>query len=145
MKEIKVPKIKYVRNTQALKKLKLKSRNNRLVSVWIDKNPPRMTNYDEEIMIKRFNNLDIGWISLWYPYNPLISVILRDIGIAKSLSEAENAGWKKRCEAGISDFLLDKLKEVKDTTNYHNPKGVRFSRIVIINNIKENKIPKIKV
>ena len=52
-----------------------------------------------------------GPITIYYKNDIFISQILRDIGVASSVSQANGSGWKIKAAVGHSELLLDGLKK----------------------------------
>lgn len=137
--KIKTPEIIYIRNTQELKKAKLKMQFNKRFNIYLGE---KLTEKTRELFFGKYKYEDEGFILLHYKNNPFWSQILRDVGIAKSISEANGAGWKRKVEFGFQDILLDNLKVVKEKWDeYHNPKGFRPNRITVLNELKEETKP----
>ena len=107
MKTIKEPKVKYIRNTQDLKLKKLKKHFNKNVDIYIGK---KITPQTLELFFNRSTFEDNDCFLLHYHRPQRWSAILRDIGIAKSTSEAGGAGWNRMVEDGFQTIYLDGLK-----------------------------------
>lgn len=109
----------------------------------------------------------MGCIYLHYKTDQFWSTILRDLGIAKSISDAKGKGWHRKVEDGFQDIFLDGLKDitnwswrnnlgkeeleeyetltdeekkkVRKDADYHNTKGYRPHRITILKESKDVK------
>jgi hypothetical protein len=66
-------------------------------------------------------------IFLHYTNNPKWSAILRDIGIAESLSQANGSGWNREVEDGFQDIHLNFMSIWKG-----NGHGLHPNRITIL-------------
>lgn len=128
-KIVKTPNIKYIPNTKALKLIKLKMQYSVQVCIFIGK---KLTEDVKSAFFKASKNEELGCLFVHYKDDPYWTTILRDLGIAKSISDAKGAGWFKKVEEGFQDIVLDGLKKVEDPSKYHNPKGVHFHRITIL-------------
>lgn len=135
-KEIKDPVVTYIRNTHALKLLKLKAQYSKHVCIFIGK---KLTEKEKALFFKKTIDEDMGCIYLHYRTDPMWSAILRDLGIAKSISDAKGAGWHKKVEFGFQDIFLDRMKDITKFSNYHNPKGYWPHRITILKEGKDDK------
>jgi len=118
-KTIKEPRIVYIPNTQALKILKLKSHWNKVVNVYVGKKVSETAKNlffkahardDDKVLFLHYKNPNTRW-----------GQILRDLGIAKSTSEAKGAGWDRPVENGFQDIYLDGLKLWKGEGFGRNP------------------------
>lgn len=134
-KKVLEPEIEYVRNTDALKKLKLKAQFNTRVNIFIGK---KLTEKEKSVFFKKSTYEDTGCIYVHYKKDQFWSTILRDLGIAKSISEAKGAGWHRKVEAGFQDIYLDGLKNITGIQDYHNSRGYHPHRITILKEDEKN-------
>lgn len=109
-KKVDEPEITYIRNTQALKQLKLKAQFNKNVDVFLGE---KMNDVVTQGFFGRKIRNDNGSILLHYKREKTLSQILRDIGIAESISQANGAGWNYKPNTGFTDLYLDGLKKWK--------------------------------
>lgn len=113
------PTVKYVPNTKALQFIKAKLNYNLQVCIYIGK---KFTEADKTSFFKASANEDLGCLFIHYKSDQYWSSILRDLGIAKSISDAKGAGWHRKVEDGFQDIYLDGLKNV---TEYNWKKALR--------------------
>lgn len=118
MKKIKTPTIKYIRNNESLKKAKLKKHWNKYVNIFIGK---KMSERDKEIFFNSSIHENRDCFFLHYKNDPFWSEIMRDLGIASSISNAKGAGWHRKVEPGFQDIYLDGLKVWKGNGFGTNP------------------------
>src|SRR5688572_21107357 len=104
-------KIKVNRNTQKRKQDKLKLRWNKYVNIYIG---DKLTKDIERLFFSKEPNVDDGSITLHYKGDPWLSSILRDVGIAKSISQARGSGWQKKADFGFRILHLDNLKDITE-------------------------------
>ncbi len=132
IKKVLDPKVKYIRNTPALKQLKaitkVKKQFNKYCNVFIGK---KLTKEDKELIFSASLDFE-DTITLHYK-NPkaTYSQIFRDLGIAKSTSEAKGAGWDKEVKMGFELIQLDGLKKY-DSKKYKHPNPKRPHFIAIL-------------
>jgi len=124
MKTVSTPGIKYIRNNNAVKLFKLQTQHNKAINIFIGK---KLTKKYKETFLMKYLYEDEGFILLHYKNDPFWSQILRDVGIAKSLSQANGAGWNRKVDFGFQDIFLDGLKIRKE-----DGAGKQPHRIVIL-------------
>lgn len=112
--------------TQAQKLKYLQDRHNKYFAVVI---VPSITKTHKELL-KDPNGLPCP--ILLYTSDVYISQILRDVGIATSISQAKGAGWLIKAPKGFTDYYLDGLKQYPDTLGYL---GVHPHRMTILNTL----------
>lgn len=128
--EQKTPKVSFIRNTDALKKMRLKKHFNKHVCIFVG---DKITSKDKDLFFSYTKDLDRGYFFLHYKNDPFWSAILRDIGIVESVSEANGAGWKKKVDEGFNDYFFDGVKQFKAEGF-----GKRPHRITILKRVKKD-------
>lgn len=103
--------MKTLRNkeTRETKLQKLRLRHNKHFCVYIGKGRPPNLVLDAFYGTTESRKFDCPL--LCYRTDVYLAEILRDVGIAKSLSQAKGAGWLRKAEKGFRDYRLDRLKE----------------------------------
>lgn len=126
---VKQPVITYTDNSEVLKLKKIVSRWNKNVNVFIGE---EITEMDLKLFFDRDAEYDCGAILLHYKTDVYMTTLLRDLGIAKSTTEAKGAGWHKKADNGFTELFLDGMSEYKRTSGF----GVRPHRITILKTLK---------
>ena len=102
----------------------------------------RIDDYAKKLLFGTTLIENFDCILLHYKKPTTIGVILRDVGIASSISQAKGAGWLIPVPYGFNDYWFDGLKDVTarvGTANNLGYVGNNMHRMTILNNIKANK------